>query len=200
MFRVSFIAISFLAVVAACNSSNQQNTVVVEDTSAKYREAGRSIAKQTFETLSVKLQKAIKEEGIGGAINYCNLAALPLTDSLSKLHNATIRRAATAFRNPANQADKLEEGLLQHFAALKLSGKDISTTDTVVYLQNGRVLFAKPILLQAQCVACHGTPGETMSFEADSLIKTRYPNDRATGFAAGDLRGLWSISIAESGK
>jgi len=34
-----------------------------------------------------------------------------------------------------------------------------------------------------------------VSKPTDSLIKTLYPNDLATGYKVGDLRGIWSIQF-----
>ena len=58
------------------------------------------------------------------------------------------------------------------------------------------VAFFAPIILQAQCEVCHGTPGESLSTDLLSSIQQKYPNDEAVGFAAGDLRGIWSIRMS----
>ena len=56
----------------------------------------------TFSVLSGQLQKALKAGGLDSAIHYCNLAAMPLVDSLSQLHKAQIRRTSMKVRNPNN--------------------------------------------------------------------------------------------------
>ena len=53
--------------------------------------------------------------------------------------------------------------------------------------------FFKPILLQAMCLNCHGSPGEHIQAPTLARIQQLYPNDRAVNFKEGDLRGVWHI-------
>ena len=53
------------------------------------------------------------------------------------------------------------------------------------------------MLLQPMCSACHGKKGVDILPEVVSAIDSLYPNDKATGFTAGDLRGMWKISFAQ---
>ena len=55
--------------------------------------------------------------------------------------------------------------------------------------------FYAPIFLQQKCLACHGEIGKNVNAETDSIIKSIYPYDAATGFKEGDLRGIWSIAF-----
>jgi hypothetical protein len=48
----------------------------------------------------------------------------------------------------------------------------------------------KPIPTAGLCVTCHG--GE-MSEEITKKIKSLYPNDQATGFMVGDIRGAFTL-------
>ena len=42
------------------------------------------------------------------------------------------------------------------------------------------------------CLACHGAP-EQIPAEVAAILAERYPDDQATGYAVGDLRGaLWA--------
>jgi hypothetical protein len=46
--------------------------------------------------------------------------------------------------------------------------------------------------VEAPCLSCHG-PREAIVPAVVSSLEARYPDDRATGYAAGDLRGaLWA--------
>lgn len=131
------------------------------------------------------------------ALKFCNMQAYPLTDSLSEQFHAAIRRTSLQYRNPKNKPDEQETALLTTFAAWKSQGRDLSKTDTVVALDDGQVLFAKPILLQPQCQTCHGVVGEAVSQELYAEIKKLYPEDKATGFKPGDLRGMWAVRFKE---
>lgn len=157
------------------------------------RAEGRLIAKASFEALSQKLMQALETGGVAHALPFCHANALPLTDSLATRHGARIRRVAMQYRNPANAPDAREQALFEGFAAQLAAGKDLKTADTALVLAPGKILYAKPILLQPQCVACHGKVGETLTEENYREIKKLYPDDRAVGFGPGDLRGMWAI-------
>ena len=53
--------------------------------------------------------------------------------------------------------------------------------------------FAKPIVLQPMCVACHGGP-EQISPEVKSKLSELYPNDKAVNYQPGQLRGAVVLS------
>lgn len=61
---------------------------------------------------------------------------------------------------------------------------------------DGSTSFIAPIVLgNPLCLQCHGTPGEDIDPETLASIQKFYPNDKATGFKLGDLRGLWRITF-----
>ena len=56
--------------------------------------------------------------------------------------------------------------------------------------------FLAPIVLgNPLCLQCHGTPGKDIAPETLAAIQKLYPDDKATGFKLGDLRGLWRITF-----
>ncbi|PVY41217.1 Tll0287-like domain-containing protein [Pontibacter virosus] len=198
----STIALLFLfAGIVACNSPQQDReedkagtvTALSAEQLEQYRQQGRSITKTSFDTLSHNLMRAMQQGGPLNALQFCNIEAYPLTDSLSAQFDAHIRRTSAQYRNPDNKPDAQEEALLTAFSNWKEQGRDLSQADTLVMLADDQVLFAKPILLQPQCQACHGVPGETLTKELQAEIQKLYPEDRATGFRPGDLRGMWAI-------
>lgn len=49
-----------------------------------------------------------------------------------------------------------------------------------------------PIAIEAPCLACHG-PADGLAPEIRAKLTAAYPQDPATGYALGDLRGaLWA--------
>jgi mono/diheme cytochrome c family protein len=200
--RSTFAVLVLFSGTLACNSPQQQEqqeanadteTALSQAQLEQYRQQGRTIAKTSFDTLSYNLMRAMKAGGPLNALQFCNVEAYPLTDSLSAQFNAHIRRTSIQYRNPENRPDAQEQELLSTFAGWKEQGRDLSQADTLVMLDDGQVLFAKPILLQPQCQACHGVPGEALTKELQANIKELYPEDRAIGFRPGDLRGMWAI-------
>ncbi|MFN7177274.1 MAG: DUF3365 domain-containing protein, partial [Thermaurantiacus sp.] len=55
-----------------------------------------------------------------------------------------------------------------------------------------RLRYMRAIPTAPQCLACHG-PEEAIAPAVRAAIAERYPDDRATGFRAGELRGAFSI-------
>lgn len=52
--------------------------------------------------------------------------------------------------------------------------------------------YLRPIRAAGICLNCHGDPGE-FEPEVFSLLRERYPEDAATGYSAGQLRGAVSV-------
>lgn len=147
---------------------------------------GAEITAAVGKTLVGTVQKHMAEGGVAQAIKFCQLNALPITDSLSKAHGVQIKRTALKTRNKNNAPDSLEKIFLnQYIASGNFESQLVSTKTGTAYFE--------PIILKGFCQTCHGTAGAEMAFETDSIIKSIYPLDEATGFAEGDLRGMWAL-------
>jgi hypothetical protein len=48
------------------------------------------------------------------------------------------------------------------------------------------------------CLNCHGEPDKDIKPENLALIRRLYPQDQATGFQLGELRGAWRIDFPAS--
>lgn len=153
---------------------------------------GKSITLATFATLSSELGKALEEGVVTKAVEICNISAMPLVDSLSKSHHATIRRTSLRIRNPKNKATAEELKVLEGYQEDVNTGK---TLEPKVEEVNGMVSFYSPIMVQPLCLSCHGKVGETLKETDYSLIKNLYPQDQAIDYKSGELRGMWSIQF-----
>jgi len=158
-----------------------------------FTEQGNLIAKGTSEELSGKLMAKMKEGGIPLAVEYCNTAALPLTSKISKEEHVSIKRTSIKVRNPLNTANKEEIQIINKF--LSMIDRNVPPKPLVKLDLSGNPHYYAPIFVDSKCLICHGTPDKELSRKADSIIKTYYPEDLATGFKEGDLRGIWSISF-----
>lgn len=160
----------------------------------KAHEIGDKIALNAKKELGRNLQKALQEGGIENAISFCNINAMPIVDSLSKLHQASIRRVSMKTRNPSDNPTDVEKTLLE---AYEFQWKDsIALKTNVQAVSEKEYLFTKPILIDnALCLTCHGTSENGLSQETRDFILSKYPEDQATGYTIGDLRGMWSITL-----
>ena len=158
---------------------------------------GNLIAMETQKTLGSNLMKAVKEGGVISALNFCNLNAYPLVDSLEKKFNVEIRRASLKTRNPENAPTDLKKEIIQQFEKLLIEGK--SGDPMVKKLDKNTLMYVKPIILDnTMCLNCHGAPGTDIKTEEYEHIKKLYPEDKAINYKISDLRGIWSIKFSTS--
>jgi len=179
--------------LASCSKAPKEQTTEKPDST--YLTKGNMISKISFETISGELQKALAEGGIENALHYCNERAYPITDSLASAHQVSLKRVSDKNRNPRNKADKMEEYLIKGFGIDLSEGNEILPK---LVVKDDSVLFYKPIITQGLCLNCHGVPGKDITFSNDSLIQTLYPRDKAIGYQANQLRGLWRIGFKQN--
>jgi len=184
------ILLAALFLLPQCTSPSGK-TAFGEAEKTAYLEKGKAIAAETFANLSGRLAAALESGGVQQAVPVCQAAAMSITDSLSQLHNAVIRRTSLQVRNPKNAPAEWEKKVLQDFETKAKAGGEIKPF--VQMLDDGSVAFAAPIRIMPLCLQCHGKPGETLTPDYDAIIKTLYPADQAIGYADGQLRGMWSI-------
>ncbi len=158
-----------------------------------YIEKGKEVVQSSFKELSSQLTEQMKMGGPAQAIPFCNEQALPITHQLSEKFNVTIKRTSDKLRNSKNKPTESELEIIEKYKNLLARKKGLSP---IVELDNnGKKHFYAPITLKANCVVCHGRLKEGINAKTDSIIKSFYPNDRAIGYAEGELRGIWSITF-----
>lgn len=141
--------------------------------------------------LQTALQNAMRDGGPIAAIEVCQLQAPPITASISEQHKLHIRRTALKLRNPANAPDDWEAQQLADFAARAERGESLATMEAFSR-ESGEFRYMKAIPAGELCTGCHGTQ---IAEPLATALQERYPADQATGFAAGDLRGAFSVRI-----
>ena len=185
-----------IGLLATCTHQPTPAQKVEEQTinSDAYLEQGLAIASASFTALSGRLMAAMKKGGVPEAVQYCNIAGLPLIDSLSEVHQVTIRRTALKIRQPKDAPTPAEKKVLDQYQTQFAAGEVLKPF--VKTISSGETAFYAPILVSEACLKCHGKLGETLKEEDYQLIRELYPDDQAIGYAAGDLRGIWSITFA----
>ena len=143
------------------------------------------------------LRKVAGAMGSGGpqhAVDFCNVHALSIKDSLSALYHCEIRRIAHRYRNPMDKPlTDSEKEAVHLFQEAAITG---DTLHARVYLFDDRAEYYHPILINnPACLLCHGIPGEQISDRTMEMIHSHYPGDLATGFKMGDFRGAWKITF-----
>jgi hypothetical protein len=176
----------------ACQQVSEQESAVQTTTESPdpYLAKGKKIASSVFTVLSTEVMKSMQASGVAGTVAYCNEQAYPITDSLAKLYQAHIKRTSHKVRNPRNAPDSLEAIMLEKYLTLQQKGLEMPPR---VVQQGENVHFFAPIVLATPCLKCHGIVGETLNENDLAVIQEHYSEDKATGFADGELRGIWSI-------
>lgn len=159
-------------------------------------EASRNTVKQLQGALVTELQAAMKSGGPVNAIGVCNTRASVIAGDISRQHGWEIGRTSLKYRNPRNAPDAWEKRVLQDFERRKAAGENPTKLEFHEVVQvNGKPAFrymkALPIPEGAPCLACHG---QKLDPAVAARIRKLYPQDKATGFKTGDLRGAVTIT------
>lgn len=109
-----------------------------------------------------------------------------------------VRRVSEKVRNPADTPDPGERDVLRSWAGEHAAGRLGATTEhQEIITEHGQRYFRymKPIFIAGPlCLKCHGAPSQLAPGVAEAL-RELYPDDQATGYAVGDLRGAISVKI-----
>ena len=160
-------------------------------TKKSYADIGLEYALETKKLLGKNLMGTIQKKGTIEALEFCNIQAMPLTDSMSVHFNAAIKRVSDKNRNPSNKANAEE---LNYIAQFK---KQMAANETIapVTLEKGnKIQFYYPIETNTMCLQCHGTP-EKIKPEVSIQTLKLYPKDLAIGYGENEVRGIWSITF-----
>ncbi len=167
---------------------------VSNDTVEKYKKLGQKYASRTKAALGKKLIRAINEKGPDGAVGFCNINALPLTDSLSLTQGSKIWRVTDKPRNPLNKANEKELSFIADFKKMLASGYPV---EPILDTTDGQIDFYYPITTNAMCLQCHGVPEEQIATSTLSVLDHLYPMDMARNYHENEIRGIWAIRFNE---
>jgi cytochrome c553 len=156
---------------------------------------GMEIALGTKAELGKNLMGAIQKKGVIHALEFCNVKAITLTDSMATVYNASIKRVTDKPRNPNNKANAIEGVYIENFKKQVAAGSEI---DPIIYKQGNETAFYYPIVTNTMCLQCHGSPNKDLEPLTLSKIKDLYPNDKATGYTENQVRGMWSIHFSNN--
>jgi len=137
------------------------------------------------------LRAALDEGGPENALEVCRFRA-PEIAAAAAGNGVVIGRTSHRLRNPANEAEPWMERFLSAYEA-----DPADTTSRAVRLDATHVGYVEPIHVRPMCLPCHGSK---IADPVRGALASLYPEDEATGFAAGDFRGVfWAkVELADS--
>ncbi|MCC7508335.1 MAG: DUF3365 domain-containing protein [Planctomycetes bacterium] len=187
---------SALLFIAACThqGANVEPAVVrsysFEETPPElvgYRDKAKGAFQSVGNRLIPRLTTALSEGGPVEAVKVCREVAQPLTDEAGREVGFAVGRTSHKLRNPANAPRDWIKQLVADSA-----GKKGAEVKPMLFDLGDRVGVASPIVAVEMCVQCHGTD-EQLKPEVSQILAKQYPDDKARGFAPGDLRGwFWA--------
>lgn len=155
-------------------------------------ERAKAAAMAAFERLSGELSKAMTAGGPVAAIAVCSEMALPLTAGVGGEHGVVLTRLSDRPRRPGQETSGADAAALTVFReALKAGETPRPQHDE---MPDGSTVVRLPIVIsQPVCLQCHG--GDEVAAETSAKLRELYPDDRATGYRLGELRGIWRVEV-----
>lgn len=184
----------FASLLTGCTTPG----VEVQSPSPKHVEEMRAIAKTLSTQLGGRLKAEIDANGAESAIVVCKKIAPQIAADLSRQTGWKVGRVGTRIRNAeSGTPDAWNANALDTFSARMKQGEkaDAMELAQVVTESSGKshLRYAKAVALQPMCSACHGS-SDFMPDGVKRRLQTEYPNDKATGYNVGDLRGAIVVS------
>jgi hypothetical protein len=153
-------------------------------------ERGRTLAGNLKKSLFTELGAAMSR-GLPVAIDVCQSRAPAIAADLAK-DGARVGRATRRTRNPQNRGDGWTLDAITYFEDLHARRQPLAAATFSRVLDDGRVAYAEPLVIQELCVKCHG---KELASDVRTALAARYPDDQATGYAVGDLRGVVWVEL-----
>lgn len=200
-FLIFGLSLTCLAISCSTKSEKEAEAIGNETTqeiaTTDYLAAGKEITGEVFSEMRANLLAALQEEGVKGALKYCNQHASIITSEMEKKFDVHIQRLSHLPRNPENEALAEDLHLAENYMQQLALGV---VPESIVKEINGKTLFYAPIITQTPCLNCHGEPGKNMKEDDYAYIKSLYPKDKAIGFSENQLRGIWKITFPDKSK
>src|SRR5690606_20395573 len=96
-------SIAFLLTITALSAcTNPKQQTISEEEKAALMLLGDSISMEMQHVLLQNVGEAIQKGGTNYAVEFCNIQAMPLTDSIADHLKVYIQRLSDKNRNPAN--------------------------------------------------------------------------------------------------
>lgn len=159
-------------------------------------ERGAPAADALAEAIFAGLTGAIDEQGMAGALAFCSEAALPLTEEAQDAYDPdlALKRTSLRWRNPVNAPDPWEERVLLYLERLERLDASLVPGEMAARGPDGSLRYYRVLQAAPMCLHCHGEVA-SMAVDVRQEIRARYPGDRATGYRAGQVRGVIRVQI-----
>ena len=163
--------------------------------SKETREAAQPLLAKVVGTVKTALQTNSAHE----TVDICRDKLPGMVKEAREKTGWEIRRVSLKLRNPERGTpDAWEAMVLAEFDRRAAAGekRDALEYAEVQPTPGGKVFrYMKALPIQETCLTCHGDPAG-LSPELKAKLATLYPNDQATGYKIGDIRGALTVKRA----
>lgn len=155
----------------------------------------RAVAGSLPPKLQASLQAEIGQSGPEGAIAVCKDMAPKIAAEITSQSGWKIKRVTLKARNASRaHPDPWEKAALEDFDARVAAGESPAQLEKAAQFGN-EYRYIKALPVQNLCLSCHG-PKDQISPAVNAALDQHYPNDQATGYSAGQIRGAISVRKA----
>jgi len=154
----------------------------------------RSLTGNLMLSLQGELFAAMKSGGPVRALEVCRTRAPEIARDTAAGTPWRIARTSVKHRNPANAPDAWEAAKLEEFRARLAAGEEMAAIEAFEVVETeGRPAFRymKAIGTASPCLTCHGS---SLKPDVAAKVQELYPEDKAVGFASGQLRGAFTLT------
>ncbi len=113
-------------------------------------------------------------------------------DGAAPVARVEVGRTSARLRNPRNAPPAWARALVA-----ATDGRKAADVPAVAFDLGDRVGLLRPIEIRDRCLHCHA-PRQALSEGTRAWLARAYPEDRAVGYALGDLRGFWWAEATKS--
>lgn len=160
-------------------------------------EEGKGLMKQFGGALKAELMAAVKAKGAPHAIAVCNVKAPEIAKKVSLDSGWTVARSSHKLRNAKNAPDAYTAAVISDFLKRQSAGeKAVDMAKAEIVDVDGKKVFrlTKAIPTGELCLNCHG--GDNVKPPVVEALAALYPDDKARGFTAGEMRGVFALTKA----
>ena len=189
MDRSSAVRDTVRVLVAACAVGAAMSSPATQAQEDARLARSRELAAALQQALGARLTAAMSQGGALAAIDVCNVEAPQIAERISTDAGARVSRTSLKVRNAANAPDDQARATLERFER-EWPTAGGSPPESFSAATDGSARYMRAIPTQPLCLTCHGP---ALAPDLGAAIRARYPNDRATGFDVGTLRGAFLI-------
>lgn len=154
-------------------------------------EEASALAAEFIGRLKPQLKQAMQAGGAVNAIDVCAQQAPKIADALSVESGWNVKRVSLKARNASRALpDAWETAVLNEFNRRQAAGENPANIKYSEATNNSyRHMQAQGA--QGLCLLCHG---ENIAADVQQTLDQYYPDDTATGYSLGQVRGAISLS------